>query len=115
MTTTLGPESWRPSGEHLCCRRSRWVAGGSAGAFVWQRLDLDLDSQDGIVFLHEYFLPGRLRFEQGEACEKQLCAWLRHFRLRPSLKRKRRIHFWGFDLSEGGENRIWPKLIMKVQ
>ena len=43
VTTTSGPESWRPSGEHLCCRRSRRVAGGSAGAFVWQRLDLDLD------------------------------------------------------------------------
>ena len=53
VTTTLGPESWRPSGEHLCCRRSRRVAGGSAGAFVWQRLDLDLDSQDEIVFLHD--------------------------------------------------------------
>ena len=53
VTTTSGPESWRPSGEHLCCRRSRWVAGGSAGAFVWQRLDLDLDSQDEIVFLHD--------------------------------------------------------------
>ena len=115
VTTTSGPESWRPSGEHLCCRRSRRVAGGSAGAFVWPRLDLDLDSQDGIVFLHEYFLPGRLRFEQGEACEKQLCAWLRHFRFRPPLKRQRRIHFRGFDLSEGGEYRIWPKLIMKVQ
>ena len=50
VTTTSGPESWRPSGEHLCCRRSRRVAGGSAGAFVWQRLDLDLDSQDDQLF-----------------------------------------------------------------
>ena len=61
-------------------------------------------------FLHEYFLPGRLRHEQGEACEKQLCAWLRHFRLRPPLKRQRRIHFRGFDLSEGGDYRIWSSL-----